>query len=164
MSPIHIKAPYNICLWLAKPIQMRIFLKNNGLIHVRHVYMYVRHVYRPRLGLTTHWGQIISKNTNLTSIWLLGTCLPLNDFVTVYPIQTHARLNLTLPWNRSSTQGDHLYTLCRAWAHDVAFQVQDHRTFWLLRRICLRFRTYVGVVAILVIWPGPFIQIFVPFY
>ena len=41
-------------------------------------------------------------------------------------------------------------------------KIQDHRPFGSGEEDFLRFLPYMGMVAILVMWPGPFEQIFVP--
>ena len=65
--------------------------------------------------------------------------------------------NLTLPYNRSrSTQGHHLNKLGSTRAPDAAYQLSRSSAFWFRRR------RYTGMAAILVIWPGPFEQTFVP--
>ena len=55
------------------------------------------HVHSPGQGQTT-WVIFLSKNSNIN---LLIWSFPLNDIVTVFPIQTHSR-----SW---STQGHYLY-------------------------------------------------------
>ena len=75
------------------------------------------HVYSSGAGADNPPGvNFFFKNKN-SSVNLVIWCkfFPLIDFVTVFPIQTRMRPNLTLPYNRSrSTQGHHLYKLCRA--------------------------------------------------
>ena len=56
------------------------------------------HVNSPGQGQTTPWGQIFFINSIIQSIKSFAASFPpLNDFVTVFPIQTYRRPNLTLP-------------------------------------------------------------------
>ena len=64
--------------------------ENNGHIHV----------YSPGAGADNPgWGHIFFKNIHKSSFNLVICCkfLPLNDFVTFFPIQTHWQPNLILP-------------------------------------------------------------------
>ena len=45
---------------------------------------------------------------------------------------------------------------------NAPYQVSRSSAFWFRRRWFLRFLSYMGMAAILVMWPGPFEQTFVP--
>ena len=55
------------------------------------------YVYSHEAGQTTPWGQDFYININLSSLVSFCKFLPLNDFLTVFPIQKHRRPKLTLP-------------------------------------------------------------------
>ena len=59
------------------------------------------------------------------------------------------------------TQGHHLNKLGSTRAPDSAYQVSRSSAFWLRRRF-FQVLPYMGMAAILVMWPGPFEQTFVP--
>ena len=81
----------------------------------------------------------------------------------LFPIQKHKGPNLTLPLNTSrSTQVHHFNKFVSTRAPNAANQVSRSLAFWFRRRNFLRFLPYMGMAAILVKWPGPFEQIFVP--
>ena len=80
--------------------------ENNGYVHV----------FSPGAGADNPLGSIFFINSIIQLIYSSAASFPpLNDFVTIFPIQMYKRPNLTLPLNRSrSTQGHHLYKVCRA--------------------------------------------------
>ena len=84
--------------------------------------------------------------------------LPLNDFVTVFPNQTHNRPNLTC---RKIGQGQSrviIYTnFVELDSPMLHAKFQDNRSLGSGEEDFLRFLTYMGVAAILVIRPAPFI-------
>ena len=54
--------------------------ENNGYVHV----------YSPRAGADNPWGQIFFINSIIQSIKTFAASFPpLNDFITVFPIQTY---------------------------------------------------------------------------
>ena len=61
------------------------------------IYMYIA----PGQGQTTPLGQSYSLTHLFCQFSTLLHVSPLNDFVTVFPIQIYTRLNLTLPQNKS---------------------------------------------------------------
>ena len=73
-----------------------------------------------------------------------------NDFVTVFPIQTHRQPNLNLSENRSrSTQGHHLHNFVQLDSPMLHTKFQDHLPFGSGEDV-LRFIPYMGVATILV--------------
>ena len=86
-----------------------------------------------------------------------------NPLFQLFPIQKHKGPNLTLPLNRSrSTQGHHLNKLGSTWALDATYWVSRHRPFCPGEEDFLRFLPYMCIADILVMWPIPFEQTFVP--
>ena len=80
--------------------------ENNGYVHV---YSHGAEADNP-VGSNCFINSIIQSILSFTAKFP-----PLNDLVTVFPIKTYIRPNLTLPLNKSrSTQGHHLFKLCRA--------------------------------------------------
>ena len=76
---------YNLALFV-QVVSEKMF-ENNG--HMQ--------IYSPGPEQITTWDLFFT-NINLLSIWSFAASFPpLNDFVTVFPIQTQRRPNLTLP-------------------------------------------------------------------
>ena len=66
-------------------------------------------------------------------------------------------------WVSRSTKGHHLNKFGSTWATDTVYQVLRSLASWFRRRRFLRFFfLYMGLKAILVIWPRTFEQIFIP--
>ena len=107
-------------------------------------------------GTSYHFGHLfLLSNQRLQ--WFLRSPL-----FYLFPIQKHKGPNLTLPLNRSgSTQGNHLNKHGSTAAADATYQLSRSSAFWFQRRWFLRFLPYMGIVAILVMWPGPFEQTFI---
>ena len=63
---------------------------------------------------------------------------------------------------RKISQGHHLSKLGSTWAPDYAYQVSRSSAFWFQKRRFLRFLPYMGMAAILLMWPVPFEHTFVP--
>ena len=61
-----------------------------------------------------------------------------------------------------STQGHHLNKSGSTWAPNAAYQLSRSSTFWFRRRRFFKAVPYMDMVTILVMWPGPFEQTFVP--
>ena len=81
---------------------------------------------------------------------------------TFFPYKS-IRDQIWLPYNRSkSTQGHHLNQLGSTQVPNAAYQLSKSSAFWFQRRRLFKFFTIYGQTAILVMWPGPFEQTFVP--
>ena len=59
------------------------------------IYTYIA----PGQGQTTSWVKLFFENINLLSLVICYKVFPLNNFLTLFPIQTHRRPNLTLSLN-----------------------------------------------------------------
>ena len=104
------------------------------------IYMYIVQ------GQTTPWEHFFCQKHKF-SIKLVIYCkfFPINDFIKVFPIQTHIRPNLTLRLNRSrSGLGHHLYKFCRAWVPSATCQVSRSQDFKFFRRRFLKVFTIYG--------------------
>ena len=108
------------------------------------LYMYIS----PGQGLTTHWGRNFDVNRNFLS---------LRSLFYVFPKQKHKWPNLTLPYNRSRlTQRHYLNKLGSTRVQDAAYQDSRSSAFWFQRRRFFKVLLFMGMVAISVMWPGPF--------
>ena len=129
------------------------------------------HVYSPRAGgiqpprdkvfmsteTSFHFGHLLLVSSHRRQQFLKI------HYFTFFPTQKHKGPNLTLPENMSrSTQHHHLNKFGSSRAPDTTYQVSRSSAFWFRRRNFLRFLPYMGMAAILVMWPGPFEQTFVP--
>ena len=83
-----------------------------------------------------------------------------NPLFYLFPIQKHIKDQI---WPcRKIGQGHHLNKLGSTRVPDAAYQVSRSSAFWFQRRRFLRFLPYMGMAAILVMWPGPLKHSFVP--
>ena len=85
-----------------------------------------------------------------------------NPLFYLFPVQKHKGPNLTLPQHRSRpTQCHYPNKIGRTRAPNAVYQVSRSSAFWFRRRRFLSVLPYIGMVAILVMWPGLFEHTFV---
>ena len=86
------------------------------------------------MGQTTPGVIFFQKYKSSVNLAMCCKFFPFNYPVTVFPIQTHRRPNLSLPYKRlMSTYGHHLYKLFNARVPHVACQVSRSENFWFWR-------------------------------
>ena len=97
-------------------------------------------VFSPSAGADEALGSFVFRIINILSICqFLFYLFPLNDMLTVFPIQMHWQSMLTLSSNRSrSPQGHDLYTHCSTLAINASCQVSLKSVHWFLRRRFLK--------------------------
>ena len=105
-------------------------------------------VFSPSAGADEALGPFVFRIINILSICqFLFYLFPLNDMLTVFPIQMHWQSMLTLSSNRSrSPQGHDLYTHCST----LAISFFEISPLVSPEKIFEGFLPYMGMAAILV--------------
>ena len=100
-------------------------------------------VYNPGVGSDNPLeSKVFQKYKYSVNLVICCKFFPSNYFVIVYPIQTH-RQQFDLAVKRSrSTQGHHLYKLCRAQVLNATCQVSRSKNFRFWRRFLKVFTIY----------------------
>ena len=152
------------------------------ILYVFFMILYM-HVYSPRAGADSPQGTKFQQKVlitlpicfkfqrNLFEVWFY-TIFFMIKYIYIAPRQGAyspqgtefwCQQELLVTYRSRSTQGHHLNKLGSTRAADAAYQVSRSSAFWFQRRRFLKvFTIYMGMVAILVMWPGQFEQAFVP--